>query len=120
MKKIIALLAVFVPALAGAQVITDVNSLTYKLTNIANTFIQILIAVAVLYIIWHVVRFLIIGGTDEEARKTARTAILWGVIGLFIILSIWGLVRILTNTFRTDTSAPVSQYPTIQYPTTIP
>ncbi len=120
MKKIIATLAVFLPAIASAQAITDVNSLTYKLTNIGNVVIEILIAFAVIWIIFNAVRFIMVGSGSPEERTALRTTILWGIVGLFVILSIWGLVRILTNTFRTDTNAPVNQYPQVQYPRQIP
>jgi len=119
MKKIIAAILVFVPSFASAQVITDVNSLTNKLTNLGNVFIEILIAFAVIWIILNVIRF-IVNGDDSEKRKGYQDAILWGIVGLFVILSIWGLVRILTNTFRTDTNAPVNQYPQVEYPRQIP
>jgi Kef-type K+ transport system membrane component KefB len=115
MKKILATLAVLTPAIASAQAITDVNSLTYKLTNIGNVVIEILIAVAVIYIIILAVRY-IMAGENADARKEIGKGILWGIVGLFVILSIWGLVRILTNTFRTDTNAPTSQFPQINYP----
>src|SRR4051812_32893723 len=119
MKKIIALLAFFIPAVASAQVITDVNSLTNKLTNLGNTFIQILIAFAVAYIIFNVVRF-IMASDDPEKRKPLQGAIIWGIVGLFVILSIWGLVNILRGTFRTDTTNPTNQYPTVPYPQRVP
>ena len=119
MKKIIFALVPFLPAVASAQAITDVNTLTYKLTNLGNTFIQILIAFAVIYIIYNVVRFIVSGSSDEK-RKEYQNGILWGIVGLFVILSIWGLVRILTNTFRTDTTAPTNQYPRVQYPDQVP
>ncbi len=119
MKKIIALTLAFVPAFVSAQAITDVNSLTYKLTNIGNTIIQILIAFAVLYIIYNVVRY-IMAAEDPEKRKTIGASILWGIVGLFVILSIWGLVNILSNTFRTNTTAPTQSFPTLSYPPTVP
>ncbi len=119
MKKIIATIASFLPSVAFAQAITDVNSLTYKLTNIGNIFIEILIAFAVIYIIFNVVRF-IVSDAGSEKRTGYRDGVLWGIVGLFVILSIWGLVRILTNTFRTDSTAPVNQYPQVQYPRQIP
>ncbi len=119
MKKLIASIATFLPVVVFAQPITDVNSLTYKLTNIGNTFIQILIAVAVIIIIFNAVRFVLKSDSPEE-RSSIGKAILWSIVGLFVILSIWGLVRILTNTFRTDTTAPVNQFPQVQYPNRIP
>lgn len=120
MKKILTFLAVSLPAVASAQAITDINSLTYKLTNIGNVVIQLLIAFAVIYIIFNVIRFIMVGADKPEDRTAIRATILWGIVGLFVILSIWGLVRILTNTFRTDTNAPVNQYPQVQYPSNIP
>lgn len=116
MKKIFAFLVAFVPAIASAQAIVDVNSLTYKLTNIGNVVIEVLIAFAVIFIIYNVVRFIMASGDD---RAGFRSSFLWGIVGLAVILSIWGLVRILTNTFRTDTNAPVNQYPQVQYPRSI-
>lgn len=118
MKKILTFLVVSLPAVVSAQAITDVNSLTYKLTNIGNVVIQILIAFAVIYIIFNVIKYIM--AKDSEARGPIGSAILWGIVGLFVILSIWGLVRILTNTFRTDTNAPVNQFPQNPYPDQIP
>ncbi len=119
MKKIIVSIAALAPAIASAQAITDVNSLTYKLTNIGNTLIQVLIALAVIWIIWNVVRF-IMSADDPEKRKSLQGAILWGIVGLFVILSIWGLVNILSNTFRTNSNAPTNQYPVITLPNQVP
>lgn len=119
MKKIIATIVSILPAIASAQAITDVNSLTYKLTNLGNTFIGILIAFAVIWIIWKSVMF-IVKADDEAEREKNRSGILWGIVGLAVILSIWGLVAILTNTFKTNNTAPVNQYPQVQYPPQVP
>ena len=32
--------------------------------------------------------------------------VLWSVVGFFVILSFWGMVNILTNTFKLDSSQP--------------
>ena len=110
MKKLLSLAAFLAPsiALAQTQTITDVNSLTSKLVGIGNTIIYLLVALAVIYIIWNTVQYFIKGGDEEGARKKSGFNILWGVIGLAVILSIWGLVGILTNTFRTTpTNQPI-------------
>lgn len=110
MKKLLSLTALLAPsaALAQTQVITDANSLTQKLIGLGNIAIYLLISLAILYIIWNIVQFLIKGSDDETARSKARGGILWGIVGLAVILSIWGLVNILTNTFRTTpTNQPI-------------
>ena len=119
MKKIIAALIAFAPVVVSAQAITDINTLTNKATNIGNTIIQVLIAFAVLYIIFNVVRY-IMSAEDPEKRKNIGMAVLWGIVGLFVILSIWGLVNILSNTFRTNNNAPVQNFPTLTYPQPVP
>jgi Na+/proline symporter len=114
MKKLIIALAVLAPSVAmAAQPITDVNSLTSKVTGIGNTIIGVLISFAVIWIIWNVVRFIM---SDSEKRAEIRGSILWGLVGLFVILSIWGVVNILSNTFSTDNQAPVQDFPTNTIP----
>ena len=115
MKKfIVAVAAVLLPSVAMAQTtIIDANSLTNKLTNLGNTFIGILIALAVIFIIWHAVMFILKAG-DPEVRKTHRDGIIWGIVGLAIILSIWGLVAIIRNTFNTGSNnADTSHFPVV-------
>lgn len=113
MKKIIAGIAVLIPGVAfGQQLIQDANSLTVKLTSLGNTVIGLLIAFAVIYIIWHAVLF-IVNASNEEKRNEHRSGILWGIVGLAVILSIWGLVAILTNTFRTDNRPPTGDFPVV-------
>lgn len=31
---------------------------------------------------------------------------MWSIIGFFVILSFWGIVNIVTNTFKLDSNAP--------------
>ena len=101
MKKIISFLVISVPAFAYALTpVTDVNTLRDKIIGIANVVTYILVAAAVLFIVWNVVRYMI-SGSGEESKSKAGLNILWGIVGLFIIVSIWGLVNILTNTFAT-------------------
>ena len=119
MKKIIGIALAFLPSVAFAQssnlsALNNVNDVSTRFTSILNTGIQILIALAVVWIILNVVRYLIAGG-DSETRKKGGLAILWGVVGLFVILSIWGLVSVLRNSFgTTDTSSTaIPQLPAV-------
>jgi len=63
-----------------------------------NTVMPIIISLAVLYFVWNV--FLFVGaGDDEEKRKAARGKMIFGIIAIFVMVSVWGLVNILVNTF---------------------
>lgn len=113
MKKFIAIVASVAPVLALAQTqstvpaggalttITNINQLTNRALGIGDTILYILVAVSVIYIVWNVVQYMI-KPNGSESRKEAGLAILYGIIGLFVIVSVWGLVGILTNSFKTD------------------
>ena len=48
--------------------------------------------------------------TNEEKRKNGKTFMIWGIIALFVMISMWGLVGVLSNTFGIKTFLPqVSQ-----------
>ena len=115
MKKLLSLAVLFAPSLALAQTqtistITNVNGVASKLTSLGNIALYLLTALAVIFIVWNVVRYLIMG-SGEEGRGKAGLNILWGIIGLFVIVSIWGLVNILTGTFSTTpTNQPIPNF----------
>jgi len=117
MKKIITIALVLLPTLAYAQMLRDIDSVAQKATNIGDLIIKLAISLAVLWIIISVVRYLILGADDEEARKKGGQSILYGVIGLFVILSIWGLVFLLANSFRFGRNAtPTTEINRISLP----
>jgi hypothetical protein len=68
-----------------------------KFGTLLNAIIPILIALAVVYFVWGVVTYVI--ASDEEAKKTGRDRIIFGIIGLAVIIGMWGLVNLLRNTF---------------------
>jgi Na+/alanine symporter len=108
MKKIIAFVLAFSPAFAFAQTqLNNINDVASKATQIGNLVIGLAISLAVLWIIISVVRYLIAGG--EEDRAKGGWAIFYGVIGLAVILSIWGLVAILRSSFKTNDSLPETE-----------
>lgn len=103
MKKIIAFIIASSPALAFAQQLNNINDVATKATNIGNLIIQLAIALSVVWIIISIVRYFVAGGEDE--RKAGGWRVFYGVLALFLILSIWGLVNLLRNSFtfgRTD------------------
>jgi len=96
MKKIVAASLVlgsfpmFAFAVGAIDIITTIN-------KILATIIPVLITLAVVYFIWGVIQFTV--SSDEEAKKGARGKIIQGLIGLFVIVAFWGIIRLITNTF---------------------
>ena len=66
--------------------------------NLFNTIIPVLVALGVVYFVWGVITYVI--ASDEEAKKSGRDRMIYGIIGLAVIIGLWGLVGILGNTFN--------------------
>jgi hypothetical protein len=90
--------------------ITNVNGLITRIASFGDVIVYILIALAVVYIVWTTVRYFI-AGKEGADRNAAGMQILWGIVGLFIIISLWGLVNILINTFDTNSTLPTQRFP---------
>lgn len=73
-----------------------------------KSIVPLLFAVALVLFIWGVVQF-IQGADNEEKRKTGRDFMIYGIIALFVMVSVWGLVNVLSNTFGIDTFIPQLQ-----------
>jgi len=107
-KKILASIVflAIVPSMALAQVDTSyIDSLILSVKGILNALVPIVIALAVLYFMWGVLQF-ISSGDDEEKRKAGRSRMFNGIIAIFVMVSIWGLVAFVGNIFNIG-SGPV-------------
>ncbi len=68
-----------------------------KIGDILNILIPILIVAGVVFFVWGVVQFVI--SDDEEAKKKGKNRMIFGIIGLVVIVAMWGLVGIVEKTF---------------------
>lgn len=60
-----------------------------------SAFIPAFIGFALLVFIWGVVQF--IATSEEKKREEGRRRMVWGLIGLFVIVSVWGLVALIQS-----------------------
>ena len=78
------------------------SSLTYLVENIETFIIDpliiLLFALALLLFLWGLAQF-ILKASSEEGKKEGKRHMLWGIIGIFIMVSVYGILRVLTNTF---------------------
>jgi len=65
---------------------------------ILNPLIILLFTLATVYFIYGIVKFLSLQEGDP-ARKEAKNALLWGMFGMLIMFSVYGLIRFVLATF---------------------
>lgn len=89
----------------------NIANLIGQANAVLNTIVPFLVGVAVLIVIWGVFNY-VLSAAEEEKRAEARLFIVWGIIFIFLMLSVWGFVNILVNSFSLSKQAP-SQRPTL-------
>jgi len=90
-----------------------------QLGAVINAIVPFLVGLAVLIVIYGIVGY-ILNAADEEKRKEGQKFVIWGIVGIFVMISVWGLVNILYNTFHlTNTPDVVTNvYKPLDIPTT--
>lgn len=78
-----------------------------KIEGWINTLMPIIVALALLYFLYGLLKFMTAGG-DEGKRKESRDIMLWGIIALFVMVSVWGLVSFLGNTLGISSGGSVN------------
>lgn len=86
------------------------TQLIYSLNReIVNPLIVLLIGIAFVYFIWGLFQFLT-NADSSQGRADGKRRIIWGLVGLFIMVSVYGILQILLNTFGI-TPPPNSGFP---------
>lgn len=88
--------------LAGNPKFQDV--LCYITGIINNSVIPLIVALATVMFVWGVVQFFILNADEEAKRAQGKQFMIWGIVALAVMLSVWGLVGILGSTFGVGTS----------------
>lgn len=68
-----------------------------------NEIAVVVVGVGMLVLIIGILKYIGAGENAEERRKGTRL-IFWGIIGMSVMISMWGLVNILVNTLDFPTS----------------
>ncbi len=117
-KKIyIFLFVFFIPAVSSAQTPADVCSAPLNNVSavlnllgciIRKSLIPLLVLISVVVFIYGVVKY--IGGAgDSKNREEGRNFMIYGIVALFVMVSVWGFVSILQGTFGLSNSVLIPQ-----------
>ena len=67
--------------------------------GVLNTIVvPVIFTLAFLVFVWGVVNYFFLHGGEEGKREEGRQFILWGIIGMVVLFSVWGFVSILLST----------------------
>ena len=102
MKRIaISSVALLAPVLALAAETLD--NVVGTVGNIIGALTPLVVALALLFFFWGLAKYILAAG-DESKQAEGRSIMIWGVVALFVMVSVWGLVQVLQQTFLGTTS----------------
>ena len=87
---------VALPSVAGAQGFQNLDTALNSIGNLLGKLIPLVIGAAVLVFLWGILKFVL--ASDAEDRTAARNFMIFGVVALFVMVSVWGLVNFFRNT----------------------
>jgi hypothetical protein len=114
MKKIIALGLAFAPTFVFAQGLSGgvgtADSAVNWLISAFSIASGLILTAAVIFFLWGVFQYVRAAG-DEGAQEVGRAHIINGIIGIAVMVSVWGLVNFFTRS--ANLQGGVQQAPTL-------
>ena len=95
--------------MAAAQPTTFKDLVSIIIAGVLNPMVPLLFGAALVFFLWGVTTY-ILHGAEEAKRQEGRQMMIYGIVGLFVMLSVWGLVNVLAGTFGFSVIIP--QLPT--------
>ncbi len=91
------------PLIASAQVPSNnLQGLIRWLGDTLNMLIPVLIALALVAFFWGLVKY--IWGGGGEGASDGKGIMIAGLVGLFIMVSVWGIIKLAQNTLGVNNS----------------
>lgn len=110
MKKFTSALVLgFLPVFAGAQTNFQIDgfiNLINQIGNLIQTMIPFVAALALLFFFYGLAMFILSAG-DDGKRDEGKKIMFWGVIALFVMASVWGIIQVLGSLFGVDTGGSI-------------
>lgn len=113
MKKILQIggiaIALSTPVLVFAQTANTLQDVLRNIANLIQVATPIIVSLALLGFFWGLALYIFQSG-EAEKRKKGLSLMIWGIIALFVMLSVFGIINALQTTLGVGSG-------TIQVPT---
>lgn len=112
MKKVLIGTMLLAPSLAFAQ-LNNVENLMRAFGRLVDLALPIVVGIALLGFFWGLVEFIFAAG-DAEKKDKGKTHMIWGLVALFVMVSVWGLVRFIGQAFNIEQGTGSGQIPRVE------
>lgn len=108
MKKFIPAALALMPAVAFAQDLSNLQTLLESIGGLVDTALPIVVAIGLLAFFWGLVKYIF-----TEAKEAGTKLMIWGLVALFVMVSVWGLVNFIGDSLGVDDTKTVTP-PTVE------
>lgn len=110
MKKFLALTAVAItPVMSFAQA-NNAEGVIERFGRVIDLLTPIVFSIALLFFFWGLATFIYKSGDDQEKGKNRM---LWGLIALFVMFSVWGILRFAQESLGLNNTGQQLDIPTL-------
>ncbi len=106
-KAIIVSGSYLLPLLALAQDLSGLTNLVNQIADIIRLIGPVVFGLAIIYFFWGVAKYILAAGDPGEASK-GKSIMIYGVIAIAVMASIYGLVAFLQTSFGIDTATTIN------------
>jgi hypothetical protein len=96
MYRAIAFTLILTPSVASAE-FKGIKGIISGVGDIIQTLTGIAAAAALLFFLWGLARFILAVGGDEKAVSQGKTFMMWGIIALFVMVSVTGIIAFMQS-----------------------
>jgi fumarate reductase subunit D len=117
MKKFIGIASALLLPVSAFAAGNTLQNLIYSVQDIITSLFPILVGIAVLFFFYEIIMLITKGKDKPEEKAKAITGIIYSLVAIFIMLTFFGLVKILASTVgvQTGDSVTSNDIPTVQF-----
>jgi hypothetical protein len=90
-----------VPVYVNAQ---GIQQLISSYSGVLAKVPAVLVGLALVFFLWGLAKFILVAGNEKKIAE-GKNLMIWGIVAIFVMVSIWGIVNILQGTFGVQTPA---------------
>ncbi len=76
----------------------SIAGLVNWLVGLLNYIVRLIVLLALIAFLYGILKLVFVDASNETERAKARKFMLWGIVSLFVMVSVWGLVNVLKST----------------------
>jgi hypothetical protein len=92
----------------------NIETLVRSIGRLIDIALPIVVALGLLAFFYGLALFIFKSGDSDEEKKKGRSIMIWGIVALFVMVSVWGLVRFVGSAFGISQGQSSGDIPSVE------